>query len=75
MCGIVGIINKDGTTVEPSVISAMTHVIRHRGPDDDGVFVDGKVGFGFKRLSIIDLKTGHQPMTTGPYTIVFTGEI
>jgi len=75
MCGIVGIIHKDGTAVEPSQISAMTHVIRHRGPDDDGVFVDGRVGLGFKRLSIIDLKTGHQPMTTGPYTIVFNGEI
>jgi asparagine synthase (glutamine-hydrolysing) len=75
MCGLVGVINKDGVAVQAEQVRAMMHVIRHRGPDDDGVFVDGSVGFGFKRLSIIDLATGHQPMTVGPYTIVFNGEI
>jgi asparagine synthase (glutamine-hydrolysing) len=55
----------------------MCDVIAHRGPDDSGVFVDGPVGLGMRRLSIIDIAGGHQPMQTsdGRLTIVFNGEI
>jgi asparagine synthase (glutamine-hydrolysing) len=75
MCGIVGILNLDGQTVIPARLTAMAEAIRHRGPDGDGLFVDGPVGFGHKRLSIIDLRTGQQPMTTGALTVCFNGEI
>ena len=55
----------------------MTDSIRHRGPDDEGYFVDGPLGFGFRRLSIIDLEGGHQPMSDQENTtwVVFNGEI
>jgi asparagine synthase (glutamine-hydrolysing) len=55
----------------------MTNCIVHRGPDDEGYFVDGPLGLGFRRLSIIDLRDGHQPMRSdcGRFTIVFNGEI
>jgi len=75
MCGIVGILNLDRETVIPARLTAMAEAIRHRGPDGDGLFVDGPVGFGHKRLSIIDLKTGQQPMTSGALTVCFNGEI
>jgi asparagine synthase (glutamine-hydrolysing) len=75
MCGIVGILNLDRQPVEPAVLARMAEAIRHRGPDGEGIFVDGPVGFFHKRLSIIDLATGQQPMTAGPLTICFNGEI
>lgn len=75
MCGIVGILNLDRTAVEPALLTEMADAIRHRGPDDEGLYTDGRVGFAHKRLSIIDLKSGHQPMTAGSLTIVFNGEI
>ncbi len=75
MCGIVGIINRDRQPVERAVLTDMADAIRHRGPDGEGCFIDGPVGFYHKRLAIIDLVTGAQPMTTGPLTIVFNGEI
>lgn len=55
----------------------MTRAIRHRGPDDDGLFVDRGIALGFRRLAIIDLSGGHQPMVSdcGRYTIVFNGEM
>ena len=55
----------------------MCDAIRHRGPDDEGLFVSGPVGIGMRRLSIIDLPGGHQPISneTGHLTIVFNGEI
>ncbi len=78
MCGIAGIINyhKDKPCVEKNV-EAMCNVIKHRGPDDSGVFTDGEVGLGHRRLSIIDLSSGHQPMASndGRYSIIFNGEI
>ena len=51
--------------------------MRHRGPDDEGYYLDGPVGFGFRRLSIIDLEGGHQPMSDQENTtwVVFNGEI
>ncbi|MBI4231649.1 asparagine synthase (glutamine-hydrolyzing) [Candidatus Peregrinibacteria bacterium] len=63
MCGINGIINLNGQAVIDSVLQEMNSMINHRGPDDQGVFVDDNVGLGHTRLSILDLsKKGHQPM-------------
>ena len=78
MCGIAGYVNKGGPISDCSRLEAMTRAVAHRGPDDEGILVDGKVGLGHRRLSILDLSAdGHQPMTrqnTG-LTIVFNGEI
>ena len=75
MCGFVGIVNKDGTPVELRILSQMAETIKHRGPDEEGILIDGPIGFFHKRLSIIDLATGRQPLTIGPLTIVTNGEI
>jgi asparagine synthase (glutamine-hydrolysing) len=75
MCGIIGLINKTGTPVDLSLLSRMADTISHRGPDEEGHLIEGCIGFYHKRLSIIDLVSGHQPMTVGPATIVFNGEI
>ena len=77
MCGIVGILARHGNTPDSGVLSTMIDAMRHRGPDDSGSFYDGEVALGFRRLSVIDLCGGHQPLTTscGRYTIVFNGEI
>ena len=78
MCGICGVYNA-GTQepVSPQLIEQMTHLIAHRGPDDSGLHLDGPLGLGFARLSIIDLGGGHQPMCneTGDIWLVFNGEI
>ena len=78
MCGICGIYYQDQRRrVESSTLSEMNAQIVHRGPDDDGFFYDGNVGLAMRRLSIIDVKTGHQPLTneTSDIWIVFNGEI
>ena len=75
MCGITGIINLDGQPVDADALRTMAAVLRHRGPDDEGMLIEGPVGLYHLRLSIIDLATGHQPMTAGPATIVYNGEI
>ncbi|MBN1155401.1 asparagine synthase (glutamine-hydrolyzing) [candidate division KSB1 bacterium] len=78
MCGICGKINLDeGKPVDSELISKMCDAIRHRGPDDDGYFVQQNVGLGMRRLSIIDLNTGKQPIFNedGTIVIVFNGEI
>jgi asparagine synthase (glutamine-hydrolysing) len=66
-----------GATVSPALVKAMTETIRHRGPDDEGHYVSGSIGLGFRRLSIIDLQSGHQPLSNenGTIWIVFNGEI
>jgi len=73
MCGIAGIIGK----VDEGLIQSMTRMLAHRGPDGEGYFSSDDVALGHRRLSIIDLESGQQPMTTadGRYTIVFNGEI
>lgn len=60
-----------------SIVSAQCNAIRHRGPDDSGILAEGDFGFGMRRLSIIDVEGGHQPMTSpdGRFSIVFNGEI
>ncbi|MGB5418133.1 asparagine synthase (glutamine-hydrolyzing) [Algibacter sp.] len=78
MCGICGKVNFDlGKPVFQDEIHKMTELITHRGPDDSGYYVKGNVGFGFRRLSIIDLHTGHQPLANEDDSIwiVFNGEI
>jgi asparagine synthetase B (glutamine-hydrolysing) len=78
MCGICGIIDFNRTSVGEKQIHDMMSKIQHRGPDDNGTFIENGIGFGFQRLSILDLTvSGHQPMrsSNGRYTIVFNGEI
>ena len=64
MCGINGIAysGRSGRQVNPRVLEKMRDVILHRGPDDGGLFVDGAIGLGHRRLSIVDVTHGHQPM-------------
>ncbi len=78
MCGIAGIVFGDREArVSEATLRAMCDTIRHRGPDDTGVFVDGRAGIGMTRLAIIDVATGHQPIFNEDRTcaIVFNGEI
>ncbi|MEE8105783.1 MAG: asparagine synthase (glutamine-hydrolyzing) [Planctomycetota bacterium] len=99
MCGIAGLVQFDGTPVDPSVLVAMTRTLEHRGPDEEGYFLNlgpeelrgpdvplyglpegegrGHAGLGHRRLSIIDLKSGQQPMCNedGTVWIAFNGEI
>jgi asparagine synthase (glutamine-hydrolysing) len=78
MCGICGQFNyRNLDPVRAEVIRAMTRTMVHRGPDDEGEYLSGPLGFGFRRLSIIDLGGGHQPMSNQNRTVwvVFNGEI
>jgi asparagine synthase (glutamine-hydrolysing) len=78
MCGICGQYNfKNSGPVNREVIGKMTNTIVHRGPDDEGFYISGPLGFGFRRLSIIDLTGGHQPMSDQEKSvwIIFNGEI
>ncbi len=78
MCGICGIVALNGErSFSREDLQAMANAIRHRGPDDQGELISGPVGLGFRRLSIIDLGGGHQPMANedGTVWIVFNGEI
>ena len=78
MCGIAGQFNfQRREPVERETIVRMAGSIAHRGPDDEGFFVAGPVGLGFRRLSIIDLAGGHQPMSDaeGTVWVIFNGEI
>lgn len=77
MCGIAGIINTDQSPVRIEQLMAMTNSMKARGPDDDGFHISGPVGLGFRRLSIIDVEGGHQPLTNEDKSIhlIFNGEI
>ncbi len=78
MCGISGIINFNTNPVQEKEIRLMMQKMKHRGPDDDGVFIENNVGLGFVRLSILDLSVaGHQPMLSNDnrYAIIFNGEV
>jgi len=81
MCGIYGIIDLRGESVEKAVdaglLNAMGNVTRHRGPDDQGIYADGPCALGMRRLSIIDLAGGHQPLKNadGTLWLVCNGEI
>ena len=78
MCGIVGIVNLEaGCSPDRSAIERAADVLRHRGPDDGGIYTDGQACLGFRRLSIIDLETGTQPMCNedGTIWVTYNGEI
>ncbi|HMS83100.1 MAG TPA: asparagine synthase (glutamine-hydrolyzing) [Nitrospira sp.] len=78
MCGIAGQLNFDRTPVLPQRIAAMGASLRHRGPDDAGIYVHGEIGLAHQRLSILDLSpAGHQPMPNEDETVwvTFNGEI
>ncbi|MDT7540272.1 MAG: hypothetical protein QOE33_176 [Acidobacteriota bacterium] len=79
MCGINGIAfsRRSGRAADERTITRMRDVLTHRGPDDAGVFVSGAVGLGHRRLSIVDVAAGHQPMTNedGALHIVYNGEV
>ena len=78
MCGIVGILNPSrGPRAERATLLQMLAMIRHRGPDQFGVYLDGPFGMGNARLSILDLTTGQQPIANeaGTLWIMFNGEI
>ena len=77
MCGIVGIINNDGKPADGELLSRMCDAIRHRGPDENGFYLNGPVGLAMQRLAIIDLKGGQQPIHNQDRTswIVYNGEI
>ena len=78
MCGIAGFVKLGrNVSADPAVVRQMCDVIRHRGPDDQGIHTDGGVGMGMRRLSIVDLTTGHQPISNedGFVVLVFNGEI
>jgi asparagine synthase (glutamine-hydrolysing) len=77
MCAIAGLLNLDGSEADPKLIERMIALVRHRGPDAAATHVEGNMGFGHARLSIIDLAGGAQPMSTADrsLTITFNGEI
>ena len=79
MCGIngIGFSRRSGQQVDPAVLKRMRDVITHRGPDDEGLYVDERVGLGHRRLSIVDVAAGHQPMTNEDRSlyITYNGEI
>ncbi|HJS23267.1 MAG TPA: asparagine synthase (glutamine-hydrolyzing) [Pyrinomonadaceae bacterium] len=78
MCGINGIAfsSRSGRMVSRGMLEAMRDVITHRGPDDEGLLIDRNVGLGHRRLSIVDVASGHQPMTNedGSLHIIYNGE-
>src|SRR5690606_24624716 len=77
VCGISGILQRDGRPVAPRLVARMVETLEHRGPDACGTWIHGPVGFGHTRLSIIDLAGGQQPMQTADrrLTVTFNGEI
>src|SRR5437879_5502790 len=77
MCGIAGVVRWDGQPVFEDDVRAMCRMMVHRGPDEEGVFLGTGVGMGMRRLSIIDLAGGQQPVSNedGTVWVVFNGEI
>ena len=77
MCGIAGLVRRESEIVERLAVQRMCQTILHRGPDDEGVYAKDNVGLGIRRLSIIDLSGGHQPIHNEDQTVwlVLNGEI
>ncbi len=77
MCGIAGFVNRDGEAADRGVLARMTGTLAHRGPDGEGEFIEGPAGLGHRRLSIIDVDGGAQPMSNedGSVWVTFNGEI
>src|SRR3989304_8345990 len=77
MCGICGIYNIKNAPVDKGTLTSMTDIMKHRGPDGSGFYLSGNVGMGHRRLSIIDVEGGGQPIANedGTINVVFNGEI
>ncbi len=77
MCGLSGFLSLDHRAADPAIVRRMTATLGHRGPDDEGYYVDGPVALGHRRLQIIDLATGRQPIAneTGTVQAILNGEI
>ena len=77
MCGFYGIFSPTGISYDNHKLEKITNLIHHRGPDDTSYFTNKNISLGFKRLSIIDINNGKQPLTSHNkrYVIVFNGEI
>jgi asparagine synthase (glutamine-hydrolysing) len=78
MCGITGYVNLDRAPISPAVLQRMTDAVAHRGPDGEGQWIEGNIGFGHRRLAIIDLSpAGHQPMVSADhrYVLTYNGEV
>ena len=77
MCGIAGFVNRDGEAADRGVLARMTATLAHRGPDGDGLYVDGPAALGHRRLSIIDVAGGAQPMSNedGSVWVTYNGEL
>ncbi|HEY3486702.1 MAG TPA: asparagine synthetase B, partial [Gammaproteobacteria bacterium] len=77
MCGIAGIVRSGGKPVLPEELRRMCAAMTHRGPDDEGSFIQANVGLAMRRLKIIDLETGNQPISNedGSVWVVMNGEI
>lgn len=78
MCGIAGVFNLERERpVDNNLLQRMNQILIHRGPDDHGIYVNGQIGLAHRRLSIIDLKTGHQPMVSQEQgrVLIYNGEV
>lgn len=77
MCGLSGLVHRNSSEVNRPLLSEMTEALRHRGPDAGNIYCDKNVGLGHRRLSIIDIEGGSQPMSLKDesVTVVFNGEI
>src|ERR1700682_1340286 len=77
MCGICGLVESGEAVDASGVVRRMAATMRHRGPDDEGFLIDGPIAPGMRRLSIIDLEGGHQPIFNedGSIGVVLNGEI
>src|SRR5208282_1685888 len=77
MCGIAGYYSRGGSPLSRDILVAMMDILKHRGPDGEGLFLDGKFALGHRRLSIIDIEGGRQPVVNedGSLVVIFNGEI
>ena len=77
MCGIAGFVNGGGDAADREILARMTATLAHRGPDGDGLYLDGPAALGHRRLSIIDLAGGAQPMANedGSVWVTYNGEL
>src|SRR3954454_3803161 len=77
MCGIAGFVNAGGRPADRAIVERMTATIAHRGPDGDGFYLDGPAALGHRRLSIIDVEGGAQPMSNedGSVWVSYNGEL
>jgi asparagine synthase (glutamine-hydrolysing) len=77
MCGITGFVGREGEDADRGVLARMTATLGHRGPDGDGLYLDGRVALGHRRLAILDVAGGAQPLSNedGTVWVTYNGEI